>query len=289
MGKDNLAQAKRNKNDEFYTQLVDIEKEMEHYTKHFKGKTIFLNCDDPQTSEFWLFFSLNFKYFGLKKLIATHFNRTEPTYKLEMTTYKNTIRTELKQNGDFRSGEAIELLKQSDIIITNPPFSLFREYVAQLMEYDKKFIIIGSLNAVSYKEIFPLLKDNKIWLGNTAVKKFIQPDRTIKTFGNINWFTNIEHSKRNEEIILCKYYNPNEYPKYDNYNAINIDKVKDIPVDYYEPMGVPITFMSSFNPKQFEIINIDRVLTKELTGSPKRFLINGKEKYARIIIKRKGE
>ena len=257
----NLHKAKTAKNDEFYTQLTDIEKELKHYKEHFKDKVIFCNCDDPKQSHFWKYFHLNFNHFGLKKLIATHFHETEPTYKIEYDGSDDNncdigIITNLKTNGDFRSPECIELLKEADIIVTNPPFSLFREYIAQLIEYDKKFIVIGNKNSITYKEFFPLLKENKVWLGCTSPKEFIQPDKSIKKFGNISWFTNLDIIKRHETLDLIEKYTPEKYPKYDNYDAINVNRVLDIPVDYNGIMGVPITFMDKHNPEQFEILGI---------------------------------
>ena len=302
----NLHQAKTAKNDEFYTQLTDIEKELSHYRAHFKDKIILCNCDDPTWSEFWRYFHLNFEFFGLKKLISTHYSATERTYKLEYTGGDDTniedgIKTDLLQNGDFRSDECIEILKQADIVVTNPPFSLFREYVAQLIEYDKKFIIIGSQNAITYKEFFPLLKDNKVWLGHTSPKEFLQPDDSIKKFGNISWFTNLNISKRHEKLILWqRYYDDNgdksadadtRYPKYDDYDAINVDRVADIPVDYDGVMGVPITFLDKFCPEQFEILgisgdcaNVVFINNKRCSG---RFYVDKKRLYDRILIKRK--
>ncbi len=286
----NLHKAKDAKNDEFYTQLPDIEKEVKHYSHHFKDKVVFLNCDDPEESNFWRFFSLNFEKLGLKKLIATHFETDKPSYKLEIVRDINndgkinqldTIKTPLTQNGDFRSPECIEILKEADIVVTNPPFSLFREYVEQLMNYDKKFLIVGPMNAITYKEIFPLLKNNKMWLGYTTVKEFIQPDGTIKNFGNINWYTNLDIKKRHDELILFKKYNSKDYPKYDNYDAIEVSKVSEIPEDYYGAMGVPITFLDKYNPKQFEIIKFRK------GDDNKDLSINGKTPYFRIIIKRR--
>lgn len=278
----NLRDAKKNKNDEFYTQLVDIEKELKHYKNHFKDKVVYLNCDDPTESNFWKYFALNFEFLGLKKLIATHYHNENPTYKLELFEYyKEPVKTNLQQNGDFRSDESIELLKESDIVVTNPPFSLFREYIAQLVEYDKKFIVIGSMNAITYKECFKLIKENKIWLGNNAVKEFMQPNGEMKKFGNILWYTNLTHEKRNETIILWKEYNEKDYPKYDNYDAINVDKVNEIPKDYEGEMGVPITFLGKFNPKQFEIVKFRK------GDDNKDLIINGKTPYFRMIIRRR--
>jgi len=303
------------KNDEFYTQLTDIEKELRHYKKYFKGKIIFCNCDDPEYSNFWKYFSLNFEFLGLKKLIATHFEIEKPSYKLEIVKDINkdgkinkldTLKTPLKQNGDFRSPECIEIFKEADIVVTNPPFSLFREYVAQLIEYNKKFLIIGNQNNFTYKELFKLVKENKIWAGvdnggtkwfkvpnhyeiNTESRKKIENGKKFFSMGNIYWFTNLDIKKRHEDIILYKKYvgNENEFPKYDNYDAINIDKVSDIPMDYKGLIGVPITFINRYNPEQFELIGIDRVLVEELTGKVSRFRINDKEIYARIVIKNK--
>lgn len=285
----NLHKAKQAKNDEFYTQLCDVEKELMHYKKHFKDKIVFCNCDDPTWSAFWEYFHLNFKELELKKLISTHYDAENPSYKLEYEGGDDNdievgVRTRLLQNGDFRSEECVELLKEADIVVTNPPFSLFRPYVAQLIEYDKKFIIIGSKNAITYKEFFPLIKDNKVWIGHNNVKEFKQPDGSVKKFGNIGWYTNLDIPKRHEKLILWKKYTPEEYPKYDNYDAINVDKVAEIPVDYDGVMGVPITFLDKHNPEQFEIIGLDRytVPNKYLVGG--RVAINGKPKYARILI-----
>jgi hypothetical protein len=320
----NLKKAKSSKKDEFYTQLSDIEKELKHYKKHFKDKVVFCNCDDPRVSNFFHYFSYNFEYLGLKKLITTCYKSqeidlfsqhdSEQAISLEYEGDKNGNRVpdleeigikHLKGDGDFRSAECIELLKQADIVVTNPPFSLFREYVAQLMEYDKKFIIIGNLNAITYKETFKLIKEKKIWLGqsiHSGDREFGVPkdyplnaasgriddngNKYIRVKG-VRWFTNFDTTKRHEDLILYKPYNPKEYPTYDNYDAINIDKTKEIPMDYKGAMGVPITFMDKYNPDQFDIIGIDRVLVEELTGKVSRFHIDRKEKYARVIIKNK--
>jgi hypothetical protein len=311
----NLNKAKSEKNDEFYTQLTDIEKELGHYKKHFKNKTVFCNCDDPEESNFWNYFALNFEFLGLKKLVSTHYEKEKPSYKLEIIKDINadgkinkldTIKTKLKQNGDFRSPECVEILKEADIVITNPPFSLFREYVAQLMEYEKKFVIIGSLNAITYKEIFKLIKANKIWLGfkSTSQSMFFKTkneeyaNRVSSTrpegswWRNINgqvhiginnscWFTNLDIKKRHEDAILYRTYNSNDYPKYDNYNAINVNTIKDIPMDYKGAIGVPITFLDKYNPEQFEIVRFRK-------GDDEKDLnINGKHPYFRILIKNK--
>ena len=290
----NLHAAKKAKNDEFYTMRSDIENELSNYTALnpdlFKGKTVFLNCDDD-SSEFWIYFKLNFEHFGLKKLVATHYDATEVSYKMEINEGSSEeIRTPLSENGDFRSPESIAILQEADFVITNPPFSLFREYVAQLMQYGKQFLIVGSMNAITYKEIFPLIKDNLLWLGVNGLKQFNTPEGDIKKFGNICWFTNLPHNKRNLKLEVrstCLYKGFEEkYPFYDNYNAINIDKVLDIPVDYKGAMGVPITFLTKYNPEQFEILkfrtgddNKDLKYTNNFTTV--------KQPYFRIIVIRK--
>ena len=256
--------AKKNQNDEFYTQLADIESEVMRYKDQFKGKVVFCICDDPAQSNFWKFFELNFDNFGLKKLMSTHFDENQQSYKLEIigdldgdgkVTSKDIVKTPLKQNGDFRSDECVELLKEADIVCTNPPFSLFREYIEQLVEHKKKFLVIGNNNAVTYKEIFKLIKDKKLWLGFTSNKtmefrvpqgyKFSRQDGS-NLYGNvpaISWFTNLVIKKKPDSPILVKKYNPKDYPQYDNYAAINVNKVKDIPYDYQGVMGVPITIL----------------------------------------------
>ena len=296
MANTSLRTAKKVKNDEFYTRLEDINEEMNHYEDKFRGKVVFCNCDDPKWSNFWKYFHLNFSALGLKKLISTHYDKTEPTYKMEYTGGDDNdievgVRTPLEGNGDFRNQECLDLLDEADIVVTNPPFSLFREYVAVLMEHNKKFLIIGNKNAITYKEIFPLLKENKIWLGYNAVHDFLQLDGSTKKFGNIGWFTNLDINKRHEKLTLWKHYTLEEYPKYDNYDAINVDKVNQIPCDYDGVMGVPITFLDKYNPEQFEIIDgIGRysILKNEETKANGKYLsmINGKAKYFRILIKK---
>ena len=293
----NLNKAKKAKNDEFYTLYSDVEKELAHYQQHFKGKIVYCNCDNPEWSAFWRYFHINFSAMGLKKLIATY--KGTPTYKMEYTGGNDIdvtvgLRTPLKDDGDFRSQECLDILKVADIVVTNPPFSLFREYVAQLMEYGKKFIIIGSKNAITYKDFFPLLKDNKVWIGYNNVNNFQQPDGSFKKFGNIGWFTNLDIKKRHEKLVLWKTYTPEEYPKYDNYNVINVNKVAEIPDDYDGIIGVPITFLDKYNPEQFEIIDArdyainvkqrgkNTLLIKDLDSA-----INGKPTYARIAIHRR--
>jgi len=309
-----MHKAKKEKNDEFYTQLTDIEKEMKHYKEHFKGKVVFCNCDDPEWSNFWKYFELNFTHLGLKKLVATHFKQNEPSYKLEIIGDENgdgvvnhldIIKTPLQQNGDFRSPEAIAILEEADIVVTNPPFSLFREYIAQLIKYNKKFLVIGNMNAIGNNEVFKAIKENRVWLGNTAVKAFKQPDGTIKTFGNVCWFTNLPHKKRNESIDCWKQYTEKEYLKYINYDAIEVSKIKNIPADYIGNMGVPITFLDRYNPDQFEIIGIanDKREVHEAFVQGEETYLDDKHKkfvgmvlkdggklrapYSRIIIKRK--
>ena len=272
----NLHKAKEQKNDEFYTQLTDVSKELMHYKQHFKDRVVFCNCDDPTWSAFWKYFHLNFAELGLKKLISTHYDRTEPTYKMEYTGGNDNdieagVKTLLEGNGDFRNAECIELLKEADIVVTNPPFSLFREYVAQLMEYGKKFVIWGNNNAITYKEIFPLLQDNRMWVGYTAnatcvfrVGEGYKYDKKITLQINdgfkygkvpaITIFTNLDIKKRHERMVLWKKYIPDEYPHYENFDAIEVNKLSDIPCDYDGMMGVPKTFMDKYNPDQFEII-----------------------------------
>jgi Adenine-specific methyltransferase EcoRI len=303
----NLQKANKEKNDEFYTQLPDIERELRHYKEHFRGKVVFCNCDDPEESHFFRYFALNFEQLGLKKVITTHFEKTKPSYKLELEHDLNgdgkineldKFKTPLKQNGDFRSDEAIELLKSADIVVTNPPFSLFREYIAQLMEFEKKFIIVGSLNAITYKEIFKIIKEDKLWLGygfNGGNAYFKTPNTKefasgvyneetgLVKFRNVIWFTNLEIDKRHEELVLFKAYSEHEYSKYDNYDAIEVSKTKDIPLDYDGAMGVPITFLDKYNPEQFEILGNEY----DLNIDKGRGYINSKRMYGRIFIKNK--
>ncbi len=314
-----LQAANRAKYDEFYTQLPDIENELGHYKKHFRGKTVYCNCDDPTESNFYLYFKQNFEYLGLKKLITTCYkNQNQDLFSkhdeetavgieyIGNETEPATI--QLNGDGDFRSPESIKLLKQADIVVTNPPFSLFREYIAQLVKYDKKFLVIGSMNAISYKQIFPLIKSDRLWLGHKSAGKdmlFDVPkdyarvlvetkkegsaykivDGVVKGRTQCLWFTNLDYKKRHEDFILYKKYSPDEYPKYDNYNAISVDKTADIPEDYVGEMGVPITFLDKHNPDQFEIINTDEKLLKQKGDNKGRFYINGKRKYARIVIR----
>lgn len=289
----NLNKAKNAKNDEFYTQLTDVSKELMHYKHHFKNKIVLCNCDDPTWSAFWKYFHLNFSVLGLKKLISSHYDKNNPTYKMEYTGGDDNdievgVKTPLEGNGDFRNQECLDLLDEADIVVTNPPFSLFREYVAVLMKHKKKFLVIGNINAVAYKEFFPLLKNDDVWIGCSRPSEFIMPNgQTKKLKGIMRWFTNLDIQKSHEKLILRKKYTPEEYPKYDNYDAINVNKVSDIPVDYDGVMGVPITFMDKYNPDQFEIIGSDHyTVPKEfLVGG--RFAINGERLYARILIRKK--
>jgi len=335
-----LQSAKKAKADEFYTQMNVITDELRHYADKFKGKTIFCNCDDPYESNFFKYFANNFNVFELKKLIATCYagspiantqlslfadeppeNRTtKAPHKIVITEVddynedgaaniidvewllenKKNALTRLKGDGDFRSEECVELLKESDIIVTNPPFSLFREYMAQLFEYDKQFIIIGNKNALTYKEIFAYMAQNKVRTGYRDINTdmwFIVPDeyshekivdgqRVKHIMGT--WFTTFEVKKHNQNLILTSKYDPQKYPHYDNYDAINVNKYADIPYDWNGEMGVPITFLDKYNPKQFEILGIDRYIDGNKTPN-KRFTINGKEIYARIIIRRIGD
>lgn len=301
----NLRTAARIKNDEFYTQYEDIEAEVMKYRKQFRNKVVYLPCDDPaeKKSEFWSFFVNNFDAFGLKKLIATHYSEDGKAYKIWIdgdTTNDGFVddadafQEDLIGNGDFRSPECIEILKECDIVCTNPPFSLFREFLELIVGYNKKCLIIGNKNAYAYKEIFTLIKNNKIWIGYEQPKNFRLEDGSItkKVNGLCRWFTNLNCSKRQEELILTKEYNEIDFPFLDNYNAINVSKVVDIPKDFTNYMAVPITFIDKYNPNQFEILGITNTgeenpgIRYENTphGRP---LLNGKELYIRILIKRK--
>ena len=321
----NLRKASTAKKDEFYTQLSDIENELKHYKKHFKDKVVYCNCDDPRVSNFFHYFSHNFEKLGIKKLITTCYksqsmdlfsdNKSEEAIYLEYTGDKNGNNVpdpdeigikKLKSDGDFRSKESIALLKQADIVVTNPPFSLFREYVAQLIEHDKKFIIVGHQNAISYKEIFKLIKEDKMWLGygfKGGAAHFINKHyEDYATAGNhqegmirvsgVTWFTNLDISKRHEDLILYKNYNPKEYPKFDHYDAINVDKTNEIPMDYKGNIGVPITFLNKYSPEQFEIIdglNRYSILDGPTPETQGKYLsqVNGNPIYVRIVIKNK--
>jgi len=316
-----LNKARQAKFDEFYTQLSDIEKELSHYKSHFKNKVVLCNCDDPRISNFFHYLSYNFEVLGLKKLITTCYknqqrdmfsqNDSQRAIYLEYTGAKRGKNVpspeeigvkELEGDGDFRSAECIELLKQADIVVTNPPFSLFREYVAQLIEYDKKFLIIGNLNAITYKEIFKLIQDNKVWLGQTSSGMWFELpnsyERPCKTedgkkytfLGTAAWYTNLEITKRHEELILYRTYKGHEkdYPKYDNYDAINVDKTIEIPIDYDGVMGVPVSFLTKYNPEQFEIIGSNRGIDQDTEGIYGRgSYLNDNETFKRLFIRNK--
>lgn len=316
----NLHKAKDAKNDEFYTQLTDVSKEMMYYKEHFKDKIVFCNCDDPTWSAFWRYFHLNFAELGLKKLISTHYVKEEATYKMEYTGGDDNdieigVKTPLEGNGDFRNRECLDLLDECDIVVTNPPFSLFREYVAVLMEHKKKFIILGNMNALTYKEIFPLIRDNQLWYGasiHSGDRKFYVPDnypleaagcgvdedgkRYIRVKG-VRWYTNMDYSARHEELKLWKTYNESEFPKYENYDAININKYSEIPVDYNGVMGVPITILDFYCPEQFDILGIsaswdetDIMKCLKLSETHRHApIMNGKEMYRRIFIRKKAD
>ena len=321
-----LSNARKAKFDEFYTRLDDIEEELKHYRHHFKGKTVLCNCDDPRVSNFFYYFSYQFEALGLKRLITTCYKNqerdlfsthsSEKAIWLEYKGDKNGNRVpdpeeigihHLKKDGDFRSEECIGLLEQADIVVTNPPFSLFREYIAQLVQYNKKFVVIGNKNAVTYKEVFQLIKENKIWLGVRPINRdfwlYVPDDVPYEKIGEDGrhlrhimacWFTNLDIKKRHEFVDLYKRYNPEEYPRFDNYDAINVDKVVDIPCDYAGAMGVPITFMDKYNPDQFEIVDANTIRTNKNTPlkdhgliKDKDGAINGRPKYVRIVIRNK--
>lgn len=336
MANKNLNKAKEAKKDEFYTQLEVINNELRHYREHFRGKTVLCNCDDPRVSNFFKYFAYNFEFLGLKKLIATCYKSQDVNLFSEGTSEEavylvyegdkngNNIPDEdeievlpLKGDGDFRSAECIEFLKEANIVVTNPPFSLFREYVAQLIKYDKKFLIIGNVNAVTYKEIFPLIMSNQIWFGasiHSGDRKFWVPDdykleaagcgidetgRKFIRVKGVRWFTNLDYKERHEDIILFKQYNPDEYPSYINCDAIEVSKTSDIPMDYDGKMGVPITFLDKYNPEQFEILDKSsdvadmteiRKMDNVQGGGPRFYVMkNGvpTRMYERILIRRK--
>jgi len=287
MANTNLSAARAAKNDEFYTPLGAVEKEVFYYKDHLKDKVIYCNCDDPTWSKFYLYFKLKFQSFGLSKLITTHFVANGTSYKREFDGV-NEIDTPLLGDGDFRSAECLAVLDTADVVITNPPFSLFREYVSLLVEKHKSFLVIGNMNAITYKDCFKLIKDNSMWLGLTQVKEFTQPDGSTKHFGNICWFTNLTHNKRNTPLDLYRPYSPSEYPKYDNYDAIEVSKVKDIPCDYNLTMGVPITFLEKYCPSQFEIVGSRRWFYDTSLGiTNNKTILKGKETYDRLFIKAK--
>ena len=339
-----LSKAKDAKKDEFYTQLSDIEKELAYYRDFFRDKTVLCNCDDPYESNFFKYFAMNFEELGLKKLIATCY-ATSPVMNTQLVLFgepeeekavperkpykiildhvedlngdgaidledvelmlTNNPPALLEGDGDFRSTECIELLKQADVVVTNPPFSLFREYLAQLIQYDKKFLIIGNVNAITYKEVFPLIKDNKLWLGvsiHSGDREFQVPDnyplnaagcrtddmgkKYIKVKG-VRWFTNIDNKCRHEEIFLFRKYSPDDYPKYDNYDAIEVNKTNDIPKDYDGIMGVPVSFVEQYNPEQFEIVGNAGSYGVDGYSLCSALYINGRKIFKRILIRRR--
>lgn len=323
-----LHKAKTAKQDEFYTQLSDIEKELMHYKRHFKNKVVLCNCDDPRVSNFFHYFAYNFEALGLKKLITTCYknqdmdtfskHKAEQAIYLEYVGDKNGSRVPdldeievkpLQGDGDFRSTECVELLKQADIVVTNPPFSLFREYVAQLVEHDKKFLIIGGLNAVTYRDIYPYFHTNEIWFGATMFNggatyfigrpelydstkmsnpkhAYIEDGKLYWRVNGVRWFTNLNHDKRHEYLILYEKYSADKYPTYDNYDAIEVNKVKNIPGDYDGVMGVPISFFDKYNPNQFEIVGCNRGVDQDPSGIYGRSsYLNGKETFKRLFIR----
>lgn len=317
----NMNKAKDEQNDEYYTRLVDIENELKHYRSHLSGKVIYCNCDDPEWSNFWNYFKLNFEFLGIKKLVATHYDKVESTYKLEYDGI-DTVQTPLVGNGDFRNQECIDLLQEADIVITNPPFSLFRDYMAQLIEYNKSFLIIGPSTAIHYKEIFPLLKENKVWIGYKSMTSdmlfnvsdefaewLVQNkkkgsgykiiDGEIKGRSQCIWYTNLDITKRHEEFIAFKPYDPAIYPTYSNFDGIDVKSVNDIPIDYDGYMGVPDSFMDVYNPEQYELCGMSTGDTAKQIGVQKNYRgrtdlafkdpVTGKDKcpFSRIIIRRK--
>lgn len=299
-GNINLHRAKKIKDDEFYTQITDIENELIHYKQHFKDKVVLCNCDNPVHSAFWKYFHLNFAELGLKKLIATYYNGRKASYKTEYIGGNDEdinigVKKQLKGNGDFRNQECLGLLNECDIVCTNPPFSLFRSYISVLMKHNKKFLIIGNKNAVTYKDFFQLLKDNKVWTGCTNVKDFLQPNGDIKKFGNIGWFTNLKTFNQHQKIALQKVYIPELYPRFDNIpSVININKIKDIPVNYNGWMAVPITILDK-DASQFEIVDLlNRYAVLDYFGVNKDVKsrhshccnIRGIPTYCRVVIRK---
>ena len=329
-----LHQAKSAKKDEFYTQLKEINEELRHYEKYFKGKVVYCNCDDPKISKFYEYFSEKFSELGLKKLVTTCYKNdrwnefskhdSEVAVSLEYKGTKNkngipddsdTVVKKLEGDGDFLSDECIKILKEADVVVTNPPFSLFKKYVPQLIEHDKKFIVIGNINAATYKEIFPLIKHNKVWLGPSitsgdrefeipesyplkAASSRVKDGKKFIRVKGVRWYTNLDHEKRHRPLPLHARYkkNPEEYPQYDNYRAIEVSKVRDIPRDYKGAMGVPITFLDKYNPDQFEILAADfeikqgllpEMVNPEWKGKIDRGYINGRRMYARLLIRNK--
>ena len=288
----NLNKARKAKNDEFYTLYPDIENELSHYEQHFKDKIVYCNCDNPRVSNFTRYFIINFQRLGLKKLICTAYNaKGHGLQFIYFPPYSNSGVIELKGNGSYDSPECLKFLEEADIVVTNPPFSLFRDYFSTLMMYKKKFLIIGNVNAITYKEIFPLIRDNKVWLGcSKRSMDFVLPSGELFNV-NACWFTNLDHGKRHEELTLVETYDEHRYPMFDNYAAINVQRTAKIPRDYTNVMGVPITFLDKYNPNQFEIIgitgNYNEIKWLYLTGCSKydRPYLGGRRMYPRILIK----
>lgn len=310
--------AKNAKKDEFYTQLVDIENEVKHYRRHFRGATVLCNCDDPECSNFYFYFRDNFEFLGLKKLISTCY-RNQNWFQFSEGKDEKAVcciytgkanppeRRILEQGGSFRSEECLAFLKEADIVCTNPPFSKFRSFVSLLEQYGKRFLIIGNINSVTGKEMFPLFMSNRAWLGasiHSGDREFRVPnDYPLNAAGwrvdekgqkfirvkGVRWFTNLDYRERHEDIPLYRHYTPEDYPKYDNYDAINVGKTAEIPCDYDGMMGVPITFMDKYNPAQFEIVGNSGDLAGPIGGhlKPGRFYLNGKRLFDRIVIRRR--
>ena len=314
----NLNEAKRAKNDEFYTQLPDIERELAHYPDAFRGKTVYCNCDDPTVSNFFVYFAHRFRALGLKRLVTTCYRNSKSGDMF--SDHEDTRGLKLEYDGrlkrgkrvpsvedigvsEFRSQECVDILKEADVVVTNPPFSLFRQYIAQLVEHGKEFLILGNMNASTYKEVFPLFKTNKLWMGpsitsgdrefgvpehyplNAATSRVDEAGNKYIRVKGVRWFTNLDHQRRHEPLILWKRYTPEEYPTYDNYDAIDVGKVAHIPKDYDGPIGVPISYLDKHCPDQFDIVGIDDTLTREATGKANRFYVSNKRKYARIVIR----
>lgn len=293
----NLRTAQQTRNDKFFTLLADIEAELRFYQTHFRDKTIYCNCDDPACSQFWQYFKSHFSEFGLKELVATCHAPSEPACATVWAA--GGLRIWPLKSGDFRSPDCTEIMQMADIIVTNPPFSLWREYVAQLIAHQKKFIIVGPMNAITYKNVFPLLRDNKIWLGNTQIKAFLTPDQSIRRFGNVFWYTNLDHSMRHEPLALTCGYDPALFPVYENYNAIEVSRVAGIPCDYDGAMGVPVSFLTRYCPDQFEILGLSSMVATHLPSELPKHLRGGmrfylkdpdgqyRRLYERLVIKRK--
>ena len=288
-----MHRARSVKDDEFYTSMPDISAEVEHYKEHFRDKALYLNCDNPNLSNFYKFFFSNFRDLGIRYLMVSWFN---PNYdglfsqKSKWIAYSgdDVEILRLYDNGDFRSEHCIDLLKYADIVCTNPPFSLFRDYISLMMKWDKKFLVLGPLFAIGYRDIFPLLKQNQIHLGvSRKSMKFKSPSGKTKKMGNVRWYTNLQYNPTLSPLVLSKKYTPEKYPKYDNYDAINVDRVKDIPYDYEGVMGVPISFMDYYDPERFNLLSVDQLLDKSFDVTGNGFSLNGKFPYRRLTISHK--